>query len=394
MAGVHLLSSQAQAQSAPPQPAVQRTPVVTVQLSEAVDREQRNDASYVSLGLAAQRTLFRPRLSWTLTGDSRLRAYHGGSGLVTDAQSMDGRLNVVLSPRTTVTATQRVSWVPALNAPAASAAGVIAGVTTGASVGLARQWSRRTTGAITYRVDRVSFTGEDRVASAHGVSASIGRVTRRNLAWQAAYDLSRALTTSPANTSALHTHSAGLQLQYARPSSPGTTLSVRIVPALTRLRQTSVTGEVDRRTAVVIAGMARLDHQVTAAWRLGLSYERSLSSLDGYDQPIVSDALSGHADVRVGRLATAAVSVAESRGTPGIYQTAGRARTLNASARLALRTSRSSSVFVDYARSAFVVDGLLASGPQRQSFDRTTLRVGATLDLTPWHPSGWFNARH
>lgn len=396
LAGMQMLAGQAQAQeraASAPQPVVNRTPVFSVQLSDAVDREQRNDASYVGLGLTAQRTLFRPRVSLDITGASRLRVYHSGSSLVKDAQSVDNRLRVVVSPRTTLTATHRVSWLPTLNAPVASTAGVIPGLTTGASLGLARQWSRRTTGALTYRYDRVSFAGEDRVATSQGASGAISRTTRRNLMWQAAYDLSRALTTSPSNTSAFRTHAAGVQVKYNRPSAPETTLTIRLTPSFTRLHQTAATDGVERRAALVVAGMARIDHQVAASLRLGLSYERSMSSLDGYDQPIVSDALGGHADVRVRRLATVSTNVVVSRGTPGIYQTDGRARSVSASARLALRTSAASAVFVDYARSAFVVDGVLATGPTRKSFDRTTLRIGATLDLTPWHPSGWFRER-
>jgi len=226
-----------------------------------------------------------------------------------------------------------------------------------------------------------------------GVSATVSRTTRRNLTWHLALDSSRGLTTSDTSRSALRTQAAGLQVSYARASAPDTTLTLRLTPSFTQLRQGPNEGDATQRSALVIAGMARLDRQMTRSWRLGLSYERSMSSLDGYDQSMVSQAGGTNPDVRVGRLATTTASIVVSRGTPGIYQTDGRARALSGSARLALKTSASSSIFVDYARSIFEVKGVLATGPLRRSYDRTTIRIGATLDLTPWHPAGWFRER-
>ncbi len=371
----------------------QRTPVVSVQLSEAVDHEQQEAASYTGLTVNARRTFVTPRASVGLSGGSRVRRYPSGGGVVTDAQLLETRVRFTLSPRTSVTASQRVSWIPTLNAPPASTAGVIAGLTTSSAAGVSRLWSRRTVVTVNYRFDRVSFAGERRIATDQGVSASISRTTRRNLTWHLALDQSRGLTTSAISTSGLRTHAPSVQVSYSRASAPNTTLTLRLTPALTHLRQVANTGDTTQRAALVLAGMARLDHRMTNAWRLGLSSERSMSSLDGYDQPIVSEAVGGYSDVRVGRLATASASVVASRGTPGIYQTDGKARALSGSARVALQTSATSSIIVDYARSIFEVNGVLATGPQRRSYDRTTIRIAATLDMTPWHPSGWFRER-
>lgn len=374
-------------------PLVERTPIVTVNLLQAVDRERLTERAYSRLNLSFQRRHATSRVTLDVTGGSSVRWYQTHSGLVTDAQAVEAGMRMRLSPRSALVVNQRVTYVPAMDAQVSNTAGVIAGVTTGTSLGLSRQFSRRTTGTLGYRFDRVEFSGEGRTATAHGVTASISRTARRHLTWQMAWDVSDAVTSSPISASDVRSYAAGLQVQYHVPSAPETTFSVRLAPTYTRLRQSGPADQVGRHTAIVLSGTGRVDHRINETWRVGASYERSLSTLDGYDQPIVAQAVGAHMDMRVRRLATVAASLYLSRGTPGIYQTAGRARALSASARVTMRTSAASGLFLDVAHSAYAVDGTLATGLQRQSFNRTTIRVGFTLDVTPLHPTGWLRGR-
>jgi len=257
------------------QPSARPGRVLTVQVSEAHEREA--GIGETSTGLLATLTYTRPGRRHTVggTAQSRLR-WLGGNQIAWDSQAFEGHARVGLTERTGVVASTSAVRASRAGDETSALTSPEAGLTVAASVGLAHQWRRRTGVGLSYRTAYVRRTDLPD-STAHGIGVGLTRATSRTFTWQVGYDTGWAHSRS---------HAAVLAAQLRLPGHDDTRLTVSLRPATT-------VSSPSQRTSV-LAGVVRLDRRLGRAHRLGLGYQRSASLVERLGPPVVANVVSAH----------------------------------------------------------------------------------------------------
>ena len=366
--------AQAQTRMATTVPGAKR-PWVTLRLYEAVDREPGDNATYAGAQIDVVRRFTRPRVAVTGAMRSRLRWQGSGRPAGTDAHAGSVQIEARLSARTRLTADQQVLYAPRPSDEWTATGGLMTGVAMTTQVGLSREVTRRTDTALTYRADRIQFSGGSRTAMTQAVAAGVSRDITRRLTLRVQAQHGWSSNTGGAVSTTLRTDAAEVQVKWQQSNTPGTTVTVRLAPTLSRtIQRVNGVTAIDR-TSIVYTGGLRADRRITERRSVGLTYERSLTALEGYDDPIVADALGAHLDWNLGRVSMARFSIFYARGRPGLQASTARTRTFTLASSLGWNLTPRLSVVAEVGRHTFQVSDAPQAGIRR-----TTLRAGMVWD--------------
>jgi hypothetical protein len=352
-----------------------RKPWVTLRLYEAVDREPGANATYAGAQIDVVRKLARPRLAITGAFRSRLRWQGSGRPAGTDAHAGSVQVDARLSARTRLTADQQVLYAPRPSDEWTATGGLMTGVAMTTQVGLAREVTRRIDTALTYRADRIQFSGGSRTAMTQAVAAGVSRDITRRLTLRVQAQHGWSSNNGGAVSTTLRTDAGEVQVKWQQSNTPGTTVTVRLAPTLSRTRQRINGVTAIDRTSIVYTGGLRADRRITERRSVGLTYERSLTALEGYDDPIVADALGAHVDWNLGRVSMARLSIFYARGRPGLQASTARTRTFTFASSIGWHLTPRLSVVAEVGRHTFEVSDAPQSGIRR-----TTVRAGMVWD--------------
>lgn len=343
-----------------------------------------------------------PRLSYDLQASSQLRRYQGPGGLTVDSQGMAASLRGLVTKRTAVTASQRVTYAP-FYAPAAPGPGVsapdaepsvqlprgsaaLASVTVASAVALLTQVSARTTAAVEYQFDRTDFSSTGTAVVNHRASATLTRALRRDLTVRFRYTRLWSATAVRVDRTTIDTDEAVAGLTYSPPVSQRTTVAFGVEPHMAARRQPAgaTRGALDPTGAsqIGLGGFSQIDHLFTRDWRAGLAYQRTLYYLPGYDRAIVADLVTGRMEGNLGGRLLGTLSNSYSRGTTGGAASHPRITSLSLSARLDFRPSGSTSVYGEYLADAYTMSGDVSKLPGvAGSSRRSAIRVGVAMGV-------------
>lgn len=341
------------------------------------------------------------RHSYEFQERSQVRRYQAPGGLAIDSQWLSASLRTLVTKRTTVTATQRITYAPfyAPGAPAttsstppagsagpASGSAALASLTLASGASLVARVSPRTSAAVDYGFDRTGFSATGSSVVNHRASAALSRAIRRDLALQFRYGHSWSATAVPGDATLAQTDDVDATLTYSPVISRRTAVAFGVTPQLTARRQPSTLTRSAPDPAggsqIGVGGFSKVDYAVTRTWRTGLEFRRVLYYLPIYNLPILADTVTGQMSGSVHRRLTATLSSSYSRGAPGNASPQSRITSASSAARLEFRPFGLTSVYGEFLQESFAMSDDIPRlpGVVGQS-RRSSIRAGVTMDL-------------
>jgi len=352
-----------------------RRPWVTLRLYEAIDREPESNAAYAGAQVDMVRRLVRPRVSVTGAVRSRLRWQGSGRPAGTDAHGGTLHLEARLTPRLRATVDQQVLYAPRPQDEWTATGGLMTGLALSTQAGLTRDVTRRTRWTMGYRREAIRFSGGSRTASAQVMTVGVDRTMTRRLTLRVQMQQGWSANDAGAMATRLRTQAGDVQVRWQTSNTPGTTVTLRLAPTHSATTQRLDSQVILDRTSIVYTGGVRVDRRLSDRRAFGLSYERTLTALEGYDDPIVTDAVGGHLDWGTVGRSIARLSVFYARGRPGLQPVDGRTQTFTVASSAGWRLTPRLSLLAEISRHTFTV-----TGPRASAIERTTFRAGMVWD--------------
>ncbi|MDO8834439.1 MAG: hypothetical protein Q7V01_02535 [Vicinamibacterales bacterium] len=359
--------------------------------SETGDGPGRVAPSGFTSGLATDLMYARSgrRHTYDLQASSRIRSAPGAGGVAADTQWAAARLRISLTPRTTVSAVQQVSYTPRYvpgggNREAGSpveGAGPLASLQQSSGVTVTRAFSRRTAGEAGYRIDRVDFMDTGRSVAARRATAGATYQARRDVSFSLLYEGLRAHTSGATDITPLTAHDAAVTVTITPVRTRRTSVEARLAPLWTHRSATTAGATViGARGTLALTGHARLDRRVGQHWSTGLEYERRASYQPGLTRPILSNAFGAHISGTAGRSFAASASTSFVTGSADVP--ASRTSGITASGRIAYQTARRATTFAEVRHDTYAIPSTLTEIPGLAGqARRTSFRMGVVLTV-------------
>ena len=169
--------------------------------------------------------------------------------------------------------------------------------------------------SVSYNVRRTTFSREDLDLSSQDISVRVVRRLSRYVSLRTGYGQQFANSTFAQTTSARN-HDLDLGLDYSR------ALSVSRRTTVSFSSGSSVTPQ-NRGTAFNLTGNAALARQIGRTWSARVAFNRSVQVLEGFTQPVLSNAVTTTVTGALGRRASVSSSAGFTTGTVGLGPTSG-----------------------------------------------------------------------
>jgi hypothetical protein len=226
--------------------------------------------------------------------------------------------------------------------------------------------------SVGYDVRRTTFGGQNLDLSSQDISVLVVRRLSRHVSLRTGYG-QRFANSTFAQTTSVRNHDLDLGLDYRRALSGSrrTTVGFRSGAAVTPQNQ---------GTAFNLTGSAELTRQMGRTWSARVAFDRTVQPLEGFTQPLLSNAVTSTVTGALGRRARVSSSAGFTTGTVGLGPTSGNTFSdWTGAAALHVTLTRRSALEAQYFwyGHRFGTDVLLAPG-LANGLSRNGLRVGIT----------------
>jgi hypothetical protein len=328
----------------------------------------------------------RPSRARTLTfsGDSAVRYFPDAAGSVIGSHTVGFAGTWIAGRRTTISASESVSYAPlALFGSWDNAAALADGprldeglftrmtLRHGGGLRVAHVLGRRTSATFGYEYS-ASTARDGAAAGSRLATAQVRRGISPGVALRVGYGFGTAqfgTTASPR----LH-HHLDLGIDYARPMpfSRQTTLSVRTGSVL-------LSGAT---TAYRLDASAAMRHPLGRDWRVAIGYDRPMQFVEGFDEPLLSDAVTAGLEGRIGRRIRMTSALSFITGTVGTALPARRFESVGGSSRIDLPLGRHWMLTGEYSDFQYqFAESVVLPGRMMRELRRRALRGGLTWNF-------------
>jgi hypothetical protein len=233
--------------------------------------------------------------------------------------------------------------------------------------------SRRYVLSTRYYLRRTTFSESPEFdMTAQDAGIHLARQFTRSVAMRFGYTY-RTADPTVGQTIATRSHDIDLGVYYGRAVAKGTTFTFSTGSSLTPQ---------DQQLFFNVTGNAGLTRQIGRTWSTHIGVNRSVQLLEGFTEPVISNALIANAAGQLGRRVGLSSTVAYSRGSVGLERDSSPYSNFTGGVGLSFALGRRAAIEAQYFYAGYLYNGDLALAPGLTSSEqrRQGVRVGFT-----WH---------